>query len=527
MIIRDDAPIFVTRDRRLVYLVPLSMMRRRTLVNFKMEDENGTCLPMLGMRVTQQLDASMLFAAAATISPSLTKDDQLIELIENVTAGTADVVEKAHRSFCDSPPASLRPLAGRTIFSEALNRLRWNFSLYACLEVKAGRHRILKLSFDEPFDWRLQQPAIISEGKGERSYKPSKRVPQPKRFFCYMFAKFGILPTRFRFQIPAAENAASYHFEATAPLGVRIVRASLLAGRPHEPDGHVSVDRIVGHAATVGLHAVEIPNNSLCRVQLDLRVPSRGWLTQLVTSCAVILGILISLGLLWQDKLSSLTQDQLTNVVVILVAASAATATLVAERRFHGLPASMVTHLRAIGVMSLCLPIVAAGYLVYASRPPRLRIDHDQFQLVMLLLVGFAALFFLIPVLALFLSSLNERLQRAEASPWDMTILKESDTISVHQRSKVSANYLEALRQLKFGSAAIGIQSAEGWHELYRWTDKDQDAAVHDLTELRKILDRGAEYGYCQSVRCIDCNAMKRCLLLRSGGTVKVSGRFY
>jgi len=510
-----------------MYLVPLSMMRRRTLVNFKMEDENGKCLPMLGMRVTQQLDASMLFAAAATVSPSLTKDIQLIELIENVTAGTADVVERAHRSFYESPPASLRSLTGRTLFSEALNRLRWNFTLYVCLDVEDGRHRILKLSFDEPTDWRLQQPAITSEGKGEKRYKPGKRVPAPKRFCCHLFAKFGILPTRFRFQIPAAENAASYHFEATAPLGVRIVSASLLAGRPHEPDGHVSIDRIVGHAATVGLHAVEIPNNSLCRVQIDLRVPSRGWLTQLVTSCFVILAILISLIVLWQGKLSSLTQDQLTNVVVILVAASAATATLVAERRFHGLPASMVTHLRAIGVMSLCLPIAAAGYLVYASRPPRLRIDHDQSELVMLLLVVFAALFFLIPVLALFLSSLNERIQRAEGSPWDMTISKESDTISVHQRSKVSANYLEALQQLKFDSAAIGIQSAEGWHELYRWTDKDQNAAVHELTKLRTRLDVRAEHDDCRFLQCVDCNAIKRCLRLRPSGRPKSSSQSF
>jgi len=66
LVVREDAPIFVTSDQRRVYLVPLTLMRRRTLVNFTMEDESHNRIPMLGMRMTQQLDASMLLAAAAT-----------------------------------------------------------------------------------------------------------------------------------------------------------------------------------------------------------------------------------------------------------------------------------------------------------------------------------------------------------------------------------------------------------------------------------------------------------------------------
>jgi len=515
-IVRDDAPVFATRDGRRLYLVPLSMMRRRTLVNFKMEDESGKRLPMLGMRMTQQLDASMLLAAAATVSPPLVNDAQLRNLIDDVVAGTAEVVEREYRSFCESPPASLRTLAGRTLFSEVLNRIRQNFTLYVGLDVEAGRHRILNLSFDEPTHWRLQHPKIISERGGEKRYKPGNRVPRPRRFFYYMMAKLGIFATRFRFQIPAAENAASYHFEATAPLGVRIVKASLLAGRPHEPSGHVSVDRIVGHAATVGLHAVEIPNNSLCRVQLDLRVPSRGWLTQLVTSCAVILVILMSVYFIWRDKLASLTHEQLTNVIVILVAASAATATLVADRRFYGLPASMVTLLRTIGVVSLSLPIVLAGYLVvYEGRLQQSNVtQHLESALAILAWTGF--ILFLMPLLALILSWRSERLRTAERSPWDMTMVQDlEDTILVRQRSVIANDYCEALRKLKFDSPAIGIQSAEGWHERYRWTNTDQEAAERDLTKLRAVLDSPENHEYGRFFRCMSCISIERCTELR------------
>jgi hypothetical protein len=463
----------------------------------------------------------MLLAAAATVSPTLANDEDVLRLIQRVIAGPAEVVEKAYRSFGELASSSFSSLAEHTLFPEVLNRLRWNFSLYVGLDVEAGRHRILTLSFDEPADWRLQQPEIVSMGGGEKRYTPGKLVRRPKHTLYYVLAKVGILPTRFRFQIPSAENAASYHFEATAPLGVRIIQASLLAGRPHEPLGHVSVDHIAGLASTVGLHAVEIPSNSLCRVQLDLRVPSRGWLTQLVTSCAVIFGILVALLVLWVNRLPTMTQDQLTNVVVILVSASAATATLVAQKRFYGLPASMVTYLRAMGVMSLCLPIVAAGYLVYEIRGSRLTVvSEHHIQTAIWALTGAAFLFLLIPALALVLSIRSERLSKAEGSPWDMTIQGDAeDTVFVRQRSSVKADYFEALRQLRFDSPAIGIHSAEGWHEAFRWTNQNQKAAEDGLTRLRAILDLPAIDNCSQFLRCIGCSTIKRCLDLRPSKT--------
>ena len=60
-------------------------------------------------------------------------------------------------------------------------------------------------------------------------------------------AVFGLAPTRIRFQVPAAERAASYHSELVAPEGVRIEKATLLAGRPNEPTRRPTEDHVIGH----------------------------------------------------------------------------------------------------------------------------------------------------------------------------------------------------------------------------------------------------------------------------------------
>jgi hypothetical protein len=489
-IVRPDAPILKLSDGRCMYLVPLSMMRRRTLVNFKLEDENGGRLPMLGLRVAQQLDESLLLAAAATVSMKSAADPKVREFIKDVIAGEAERVETSVDNFLKRPSEPLKFLTGKNLFNAVLNRLHRNFTLHVLLDVKEGTHRTLHMSFDEPTEWKYQRPELreltgIPRG---RRFETGLRVPIVMHFLVYMLAKLGLAPTRIRFQVPAAENTASYHFEATAPLGVRIVQASLLAGRPHEPTRRVSIDRIHGHTPTIGLHAVEIPNNSLCRVQLNLRVPSAGWLTHLVMSCLVIAGVLASV-VLHSSELAK-NQEQVTNVVVILITASAATATLVAQRDFHGLGASMVTHLRALGALSLALPIIAAGYLVYG-----ISVDQPVAppQRVLMILFAVSIILLVASALAWLLSWLAERNWKAQASPWDMTIQKKGiGGTEVQRRSKIPKNYDVALKKLKFRAPAVVVQSAEGWHEIYTWTDRHQEQAKKDLEALGQILTRPA-----------------------------------
>jgi hypothetical protein len=491
-VVRPDAPILKLSDGRCMYLVPLSMMRRRTLVNFTLEDEAGRRLPMLGLRVAQQLDESLLLASAAAVSMESAAHPKVGKFIKDVVAGEAERVEESVEDFLKCPSERLEFLSGQSLFNTVLNRLYRNFTLYVLLDVKQGIHRTLNMSFDEPTDWKLQRPKLfpLTDVPGGQRYEAGLPVRCVRRFLIYMGAKLGLTPTRVRFQIPAAENTASYHFEATAPLGVRIVQATLLAGRPHEPTRRVHVDRIVGDTPTIGLHAIEIPNNSLCRVQLDLRVPSGGWLTHLVMSCLVIAGVLASVAFHPSDLKNN---DVVTNVVVILITASAATATLVAERDFHGLGASMLTLLRGLGALSLALPIIAAGYLVYGVSA-----NQHVAKWVLRALFGLSIGLLVVSAVAWLQSWRAERNRNAEASPWDMTIKKkQKGGTAVYKRSEIPKTYDGALEQLEFKAPAVAIESAEGWHEMYTWTEKLQKQAKNDLYALGEILTGPAGVANC------------------------------
>lgn len=510
-IVPADAPVFRRSDGKRVYVVPLSIMRRRTLVSFKMEDEQETRLPMLGMRVAQQLDASIMLAAAASASPIWAADPRVDEFIQDVVTGTVDIVEhRVKQVETKELEEPLDRLVERPLFRAVLERLRRNFTLYVVLECDKGRHRTLYLSFDEPTDWKLQQPELDPLPSGSRwHYRPGERVPVVKHFVLYMLAKLGITATRVRFQIPAAENAASYHFEATAPPGVRIVSAALLAGRPHDRSKRVSGDRVVGHSPTIGLHAVEIPNNSLCRVQLGLRVPAGGWLTQLVMSCFVIMAVLGSVYLHWTTTPTNWTQDQITNVVVVLITASAATATLIAQRDFHGLAASMVTHLRAVGALSLLLPIVAAGILVYAGSPPWPAASGRRLELAILVLFVASTALFAASALALVLSWRAEQKWVEKSSPWDMGA-SDNGKGSADTRIQLPDDFHEAVRQFGFDQPAVGIQSAEGWHEVYGWTNEHQRDAEQDLTTLGERHRRADSASDCAALGST-CAVTGRC----------------
>jgi len=488
--VRDDAPVFVDRGGSRYWLVPLSMMRRRTLVNLDLRDERNESIMMPGLRLAQQLDESILLAAAATSSPSLTAaGSELRGFVRSVIAGEKqqliDCMYTFERRDGRPRPAYLSELADNPVFTNALYRLSRNFTLYVFLPLRAGRHRLLRMSFDEPTDWAYQVPSLERQPDGYR-YEPGvKPVPWYER--SHLAAAFGLSPTRIRFQVPAAENAASYHFEVTAPDGVQIVEASLLAGRPNDSKRHVSADHVGGHSPTVGLHAVEIPNGSLCRAQVDLGIPTRGWLTTMLTACWLIFAVLLSVAYHWLPAALDWSSDQVTNVVVLLISTSAGVATLVAQRDVGGVGARLVIRMRAIGAAATALPVIAAGLLTYGNlgaSDAQLTADRRP----IFALTGCSLLAALLISMAWLRSRLDERRKEVQRSPWDMT----DDACR-----PVIRDYLDALREYQFDSAAVGIRSAEGWHERYAWDDETQKAAVAALQPTDERTDGDAAMPTC------------------------------
>jgi hypothetical protein len=478
LLVPEDAPLFHGSDDKDYWLVPLSTMRRRTLVDFHLDDEEERSIPMLGIRLEQQLDESVLLAAAAT-APGLRERDhpRLQEFIRDVVAGQHDEVMKRKDQWegCTPQAAFLEPLRGDRLFRAALTRLWTNFTLYVFLPVEKGRHRVLWMSFDEPTDWRYQRPGLApaADDRHEYVYEPALSAPVRNRLHR-LAAAFGLRPTRVRFLTPGTENAASYHFELEAPKGLQIVKASLVAGRPNDPDRHVSADHVVGHSPTLGLHAVEVPPGSLSRAQVDVRVPTSGWLTTLLISCWLVFGVMTTVVFHTDTaELDSWSNEKITNVVVILITVSAGFAALIAQRDVSGTGARMLTTLRALGVLSMSLPVVMSGFLIYGGE--NMRDGPRDIELLAIRVLTAFALIIAVLVLAAWIASLLPERQGFLASPWDMTSRKASDA---------PTNLHVALKRYRFDTPAIGVESAEGWHERYFWTDDAQVEAVARLKEL-------------------------------------------
>jgi hypothetical protein len=485
--VRDDAPVFRDRSGREFWLVPISMMRRRTLVNLDLRDEDDRSLTTPGIRLQQQFDQSLLLAAAATAPESATDvaraDSPVRRFVSDLVAGEHRTVLRRVDEFeaarSDTAKSYLRALRRNATFTAVLHRLEQNFSLYVFLPVERGRHRLLWMSFDEPVDWSYQRARLEPraagglvgvDAEGAVAYRPAADTRRWE--WGNVVSALGLRPTRIRFQVPSAENAASYHFEFTAPDGVRIVRAELLAGRPNDPLKHVSADHAPGRGQTVGLHAVEVPHGSLCRAQVDLRVPSRGWLATSVISYWLIFAVLGTV--IWHLFLrsSAWSDVQITNVVLLLVSASAGVATLIAQREAGEVALRLVSRIRALGVLAIGLPIIGAGFLIYPNRDGDAAPgtpDRVGLSVLTLVALGIVAL----ATTAWWATKRDERHAEAQ-SPWNITRESESPPEPVR-------DYRLALRRFGFETAAVGIKSAEGWHERYAWDDERQAAAVASL----------------------------------------------
>lgn len=494
--VRPDAPSFLVERAdgaaEELWLVPLTIMKRRTLVDFHLRNEDGTPLTLPGLRFTQQLDESMLLAAAATLERP---DDTVHRFVRDVVAGDRLRVTKAVRSYeAGELGPQLAALRDHDPFTMTLDRLRFNFTLYVLLSRERGRHRLLHMSFVEPITWRYQRAELERTPDGFVTYTPMIPVHWN---LGHLASELGLTPTRVRLQTPAAEHAASYHLEVVAPPGVRIVNATLLAGRPHIRDRTKTLDSQHGDHLTVGLHAVEVPPNSLCRAQLDLRVERAGWLTTLLVTTFAVASVIFSVA--WHAvRQEAPVPAQDTNVIVLLITTAAAAAAFLSQRDFTGVAARLVLGMRAIGALSMALPVVTAGLLAYGeSRLPvneleqRLPAPADDWTIKgSLLLTGVAIVLLLVVVATWWRTKSDEKGE--VSSSWDQSLQAVADPGAEHRQQAVEQRQQEltfeaALVEYGFDLPAVGVRSSEGWHRLYRWSPQQYRHAVRALDGLAGV----------------------------------------
>ena len=546
--IRDDAPILVDSDedtevdesgsgstgatseqgcrKREYWLVPLSVMRRRTLVGLDLRDESGASLKMLGLRFTQKLDESMLRAAAMVgdATPNGSLPTGLDTYVRSVISGNFDEVKQAKQDynewqqakesgdFRDLPPriAELHRYFDNVLFATVLERMWHNFTLYAMLPKEKGRHRLLQLAFEEQVAWDYQVASLVppihradSVGQDVLAYLPM----QPVGWKDAWRERLGFKTTRVRLLTPSAENCASYHFEFTAPTGLGISEAALLAGRPNkqgeESTSKPSWDRVVNPGQTVGLHAVEIPNGSLCRAQVDLRIPRRGWLSTLLASVVAITAVLGSVAYHAHrfGEPEQWTVAQVTNIVLLLVTVTAGAATYVAQHHAGDVVSRMVSGLRFLGTTALVIPAMAVILLVYL----RDGLADDTYRPWIMGLLVVLTLLCVIAACSLARAwqlTRRDEQRRGRPSPWDMSRIDApvvrppahgwgrfrtfagpggrgtTDEVPDKPLPLQDASFDALVSELGFGERAIGVASAEGWHEVYGWNDRKQVTAL-------------------------------------------------
>lgn len=478
------------------HLVPLTLMRRRTLVNLDLADDNGSSLSLLGLRFTQQLDQSMLWAAGGRdgLGPEL---DPFDGYVSDAVSGEAGDVRAAYarfsRSFADARDRDSETRDDLTLLEATLDRLWHNFTLYVTVPAARDRHRRVRLAFEERMRWEHQLPSTHEDADGTFHYVPMVDSVHGWKTLGQSFAS---RPTRLRFLTPGADACASYHFEFKAPTGISVDRADLVAGRPNTVVGEpprVSCDSVSDPGHSAGLHAVEVPPGSLCRAQVDLRLPRRGWLSTLLGSMVAVSCVMIAVLVYAHQVANSgveLDTDQATNVIVLLVSVAAGAATYVAQQHATDVMTRLAKALRLVAVAAVAAPAMAAVTITLIWQTAD---SNPQLLFRVLSVVTCVELAALGVAVYVWLSILKSESNAAgRPSPWDMTHVSLPDdprctpkfrrnAVTDSSTSLADATFEQCCREVGMKEPAVGVYSAEGWLEHYRWSNRSQALAVQRL----------------------------------------------
>jgi hypothetical protein len=388
-------------DGQSVRVLPLAMMRRKSMINFDLRDQGGRSLSLLGLRENQALTLGVVRSwASALLAPSASKDadgtpssSRLDQLIDDVIAGDQSELALA---WDEIEALELDPR-----FMAVLERLAGNFVLFGIESAPPGTRRIVKWCYDEPLTLLHStssyqghadgpcpgEPVADDEREpvtyGRTGRRQSWLEPDP------LLAGLGLQPTLIRFPTPGAELAASFHFEITAPPEVSIVQASLLAGPPNlrfatdpvednsrwkqwskdqdargRPRRHrlrrrPSFDSVGGGYPTVDLHVADVPYGSLCRAQVELQASPKGWLAN-ASLAAVLATFLLTAGWISRPEKADLP-------TLVLISYAAAMVAVVVRPDPHLMVTRLLAYARMLAAASAVLTL--AGALAFALLP--------------------------------------------------------------------------------------------------------------------------------------------------------------
>jgi hypothetical protein len=146
----NEAPCYRLSAEKRVRLIPLTVLRRKTLVNFGVADVEGRSLSLASLRHTQALTRQMILLIAETV-PGVACSEEVLDFADAIAFGT-------QCELTDAYSAALGAEAGTDLFrlmqDEAAQRLirRFadNFILLVTVEDAGSARMIVRYSYDEP-----------------------------------------------------------------------------------------------------------------------------------------------------------------------------------------------------------------------------------------------------------------------------------------------------------------------------------------------------------------------------------------
>jgi hypothetical protein len=448
----ETAPTVVV-GRTVYRLVPLTIMRRKSLINFDLHDEADRPVPLLGLRQNQAITHAMAEAFACTVLHITEPPSELTAFLTAMVAGTqAEMLEEYRKANGDQPGAAwiVLELMRIPLFKRLLDRLTEDFVMFVLVPDTEPTRRVFKFRYDEPLSRNYRQAK--SEATGWAS---TPAVPwwhkQP------LLAALGWRPARVRFPTPAAEHSRSYHFEVRAPVGTEIVSAQILAGRPGPDPGPPwpSVDVVTGRFSTVDLHVVDVPRGCLSRAQVDLRVAFDSWLVLAVAAAwltvAAVVGAAWCLGRLGGPGDRRLDPSATSALFITFAAAIAVMLWRPPEHRMAVRLASMVG---VVAQAPSLILLVTAALFVFA--------DDGRLRYILWSLGTPAVLVALtLSVTAVCTASHARRRKVKVLSPWEQGRLIEEIEGARHADARLTESFDAAACYLDFGTPAIKVASAE------------------------------------------------------------------
>lgn len=201
-------------------LVPLALLRKEPLVGFDLRDEHGATLPLLTRQqnafVSWSLLAAVGEAAARNAGLTLPLPLDVLSDLRLLTSEREDTALRVLKTFKkprrEESRALRKALMRDEVFSSFADALTSNFLLLVLIKHEPSVRRILKFSYVEPLPWAA---AGLLERKSFRGRLWLLRL------------RLGLAAVPLDFEVPALNEAGSYHFEIEAPTGLTIERAEI------------------------------------------------------------------------------------------------------------------------------------------------------------------------------------------------------------------------------------------------------------------------------------------------------------